>query len=162
MTWQRYKNNLRKSPLLAEYFSFWTNPQTSLLISFCYFHPNKILFIANIIHKCLFPQKADFINSETTGIFPMIMFNVIGSYLNESATKLISPHTAKGVRVAQRRETICFSTSSSRSCTGCTWSLSHMDLGAYGGRRNRCGNRRCCRRTTTSRWGAAFRSFDRG
>ena len=25
MTWQRYNKNLRKSPLLAEYFSFWTN-----------------------------------------------------------------------------------------------------------------------------------------
>ncbi len=25
MTWQRYNKNLRKSPLWAEYFSFWTN-----------------------------------------------------------------------------------------------------------------------------------------
>ena len=25
MTWQRYNKNLRKSALLAEYFSFWTN-----------------------------------------------------------------------------------------------------------------------------------------
>ena len=25
MTWQRYNKNLRKSPLLAEYFLFWTN-----------------------------------------------------------------------------------------------------------------------------------------
>jgi hypothetical protein len=25
MTWQRYNKNLKKSALLAEYFSFWTN-----------------------------------------------------------------------------------------------------------------------------------------
>ena len=25
MTWQRYNKNLRKSALLAEYFSFWTD-----------------------------------------------------------------------------------------------------------------------------------------
>ena len=29
MTWQRYNKNLRKSALLAEYFSFWTDLGTS-------------------------------------------------------------------------------------------------------------------------------------
>ena len=33
MTWQRYNKNLKKSALLAEYFSFWTNLTIFLLIT---------------------------------------------------------------------------------------------------------------------------------
>ena len=33
MTWQRYNKNLRKSALLAEYFSFWTDLTVFLLIT---------------------------------------------------------------------------------------------------------------------------------
>ncbi len=33
MTWQRYNKNLRKSLLLAEYFSFWTiNPYSEDIV----------------------------------------------------------------------------------------------------------------------------------